>query len=154
MKFKPLVTVILLVFVVVSLGAAVADVAGWRTRESVDSDNAVVPASGERWVAYYFHSSTRCPTCRRIETHAQDAVAEEVKVAKVDWRVVNYEEPANQHFAKDFKLLCPSVVLAQVRDGATVRWKNLERVWELNDDRAAFLDYVRSELAAFKEVQP
>lgn len=154
MKLKPLLTFVLLAFVVVSLGAAVAEVAGWRTEESADPDKAVTPVSGERWIAYYFHGSTRCPTCRRIEAHARDAVAEEVKVDKVDWRVVNYEEPANQHFATDFKLLCPSVVLAQVRDGATMRWKNLDRVWELNDDRAAFLDYVGAELAAFKEVQP
>ena len=45
-------------------------------------------------------------------------------------------------------------MLVQTRDGAVVRWKNLERVWELNDDRPAFLDYVRAELAAFEEVRP
>jgi hypothetical protein len=77
-----------------------------------------------------------------------------VESGEVAWRVVNYEDPAFRRHATEFKLLCPSVVLAQTRDGEVIRWKNLERVWELHEDRTAFLEYVRAELAVFREVRP
>lgn len=153
MKLKPVLTVALLAFALVSLAAAVADVAGLRG-PAVVAEPAAQTTPGDRLVAYYFHNSTRCPTCRAIESHAREAVAPAAEAGDLDWRVVNYEEPARKHFASEFKLLCPSVVLVQTRNGATVRWKNLERVWELNDDRTAFVEYVRAELAGFREAQP
>lgn len=52
------------------------------------------PTSGERVIAYYFHTATRCPTCRAIESHVRDAVAAQVDVGVVEMRAVNYEEPA------------------------------------------------------------
>lgn len=153
MKIKSVLTAVLLAFVTVSLAAAVADIAGLRGK-ATETALPAAPTTGDRLIAYYFHAATRCPTCRTIESHARDAVAPEVKAGGIEWRVVNYEEPAHRHFVAEFKVLCPSVVLVQTRDGEVVRWKNLERVWELNDDRTAFLDYVRTELAAFPEVRP
>lgn len=153
MKLKTILTAGLLAFVAVSLAAAVADVA--RLRHPAASPDPVEDgASGDRLIVYYFHTATRCPTCRTIESHAREAVAPQVDARAIDWRVVNYEEPANRHFADQFKLLCTSVVLVQTRGGEVVRWKNLERVWELNDDRSASIDYVRAQLNAFKEDRP
>lgn len=153
MKIKSVLTAILLAFVTISLTVAVADIAGLRGKARETAPPAA-PTTGDQLIAYYFHAATRCLTCRTIESHARDAVAPQVKAGGIEWRVVNYEEPAHRHFATEFKLLCPSVVLVQTRDGEVLRWKNLERVWELNDDRTAFLEYVRAELAAFPEVRP
>jgi hypothetical protein len=153
MKLRTILTAALLAFVAVSLAAAVADVAGLR-RPAASPYPVGDGASGDRLIAYYFHTATRCPTCRAIESHAREAVAPQVDAGAVGWRVVNYEEPANQHYAAQFKLLCPSVVLVQTRGGEVVRYKNLERVWELNDNRAASVDYVRAQLNAFKEDRP
>jgi hypothetical protein len=152
MKFRSILTGLLLAFVVVSLAVAVADVAGLRP--TVQQVEAAPVSAGDRLIAYYFHTNTRCPTCRAIESNAHAAVAAEVEAGKLDWRVVNYEEPSARHFATEFKLLCPSVILVQMRDGVVTRWKNLERVWELNDDRQASVEYIRAELTAFQEGQP
>ncbi len=146
-------TAALLAFIGVSLAAAVAQVAGLRGPTAAVAP-APPPAAGERVLAYYFHTATRCPTCRAIERQAHEAVAGDAAAGSVDWRVVNYEEPAQQHFATTFQLTCPSVVLVHTRDGAVVRWKNLERVWELCDEPAEFVAYVRGELVAFREGQP
>jgi hypothetical protein len=153
MKIKHILTAALLAFVAVSLAAVVADLSGLGGK-ATETAPPVAPRSSEQWIAYYFHTATRCPTCRAIESKARDAVAPQVNAGAVEWRVVNYEETAHRHFAAEFKLLCPSVVLVQTRDNEVVRWKNLERVWELNDDRTAFLEYMRAELAAFTEVRP
>jgi hypothetical protein len=153
MKIKHVLTAALLAFVAVSLAAAVADVAGLRG-PAPDPVTSVAGPSSERLIAYYFHGSTRCPTCRTIEAHAREAVAPQVEAGSLAWRLLNYEDPAYQPFAAEFDVLCPSLVLVQTRDREVVRWKNLERVWELHDDRTAFVAYVRAELAAFKEEGP
>lgn len=153
MKIKPIVTAGLLAFVVVSLTAALADVVGLR-QANQPATPSTADSRGNRLITYYFHTSTRCPTCRAIEANARDALAPEVEAGQLEWRVINYEEPGNLHFVEEFKLLCPSVVLVQTFEGTPIRWKNLERVWELHDDKPAFLAYTRAELASFQEVRP
>lgn len=153
MSFKSVLTAGLLAFVAVSLAVAVADVAGLRGPKASTPPPAGTP-SGEKLVACYFHTSTRCATCRTIEALAREAVAPQAKAGAVEWRVVNYEEPANRHFAEKFELVSASVVLMRIRDGEVVRWKNLEEVWQLVDERDPFVAYVRKELAAFVEGRP
>lgn len=152
MWLKQLLTAGLLIFVAVSLGAAVLGVGG--TGAVVPPADPVEQAPGERLIAYYFHTATRCTTCRTIEAHAREAVGPRVDAGSVAWTVVNYEDPANRHFVAEFGLFCPSVVLTQTHDGKVTRWKNLEHVWDLTDDRTAFVEYVRAELAAFEEDRP
>jgi co-chaperonin GroES (HSP10) len=43
-------------------------------------------------------------------------------------------------------LFSKSVVLAVGAGGTEKRWKNLERVWVLVNDEAAFKEYVRGEI--------
>lgn len=152
MKFRPLLTAALLTFVVVSLGVAIADVAGWR--RSGDGHPTLEPAKGEQWTVFYFHSSHRCPTCRSIEANTRAAVKDEVAADGLTLRVLDYEAPAHRHFVEQFDLAFPTVILALLRDGATVRWKNLDRVWDLWEDPPAFVRYVQAEWAAFKEERP
>ena len=100
-------------------------------------------------IAYYFHGNTRCPTCRAIESYAHDAVqtgfAEQLGSGRLKWQVVNYESPGNEHFATDYEIFAPTVVLVERRGGSQTEWKNLDRVWELVDDKEAFVRYVQSE---------
>jgi hypothetical protein len=100
-------------------------------------------------IAYYFHGNTRCPTCRAIESYAHEAVqtgfAEQLESGRLTWRVVNYESPGNEHFATDYEIFAPTVVLVAVSGGAQEEWKGLDRVWELVDDKDAFVQYVQSE---------
>lgn len=154
MKLKNILTAALLAFVVASLAVALADVTGLRGPGPADTSTARNESTGDRITAYYFHTRSRCTTCKAIEANAHDALAAEAEAGALDWQVIDYEDPSHQHFATRFELLCPSVVLAQYHDGKVTRWKNLERVWDLTDDRPAFLEYVRAELAAFREVQP
>ncbi len=153
MRFKLFLTGSLLTFVVISLGVAIADVAGLRSSGS--TDEAVNPsAKGEQWVAFYFHSSHRCPTCQGIEANTKAAIGDLVAGQAIQMRVLNYEEPAHRHFVEKFELAFPTLILAQLRDGSIIRWKNLERIWELCDERPAFISYVQTEVANFREGRP
>ena len=101
-------------------------------------------------VAYYFHTNTRCDTCIKIEAYSHEAIEEgfknEIKDGTLKLRVVNYEEPENRHFIKDYKLVSKSLILVKVVDGKQTEWTNLKLVWTLVKNKEAFLNYVRGEV--------
>lgn len=100
-------------------------------------------------VAYYFHTTKRCVSCRKIEawTHEalEQAFATELAEGRLVWRTVNIDEKDNKHFVEQYKLYTKSVVLVEERDGKEVRWANLSRVWQLLDRKDAFLWYIQGE---------
>ncbi len=104
-------------------------------------------------VAYYFHTNTRCDTCRKIEAYSHEAIEEgfraELKDGTLELRVVNYEEPANRHFIKDYQLVSKSLILVNMVDGKQTEWTNLKLVWELVKNKKAFLNYVRGEVSNY-----
>ena len=101
---------------------------------------------------YYFHGATRCATCKTIEAYAHETVASafapELKAGSLEWTVVNVDLPANQHFTRDFQLYTRSVVVVDATDPR--RFKVLDRVWQLAQDKAAFQKYVEEEIRAFR----
>ena len=105
------------------------------------------------FVAYYFHGSFRCRTCRTIEAYSEEAIrggfADELASNHLAWRVVNIDQSENKHFARDFELVTRSLVLVEYRDGEVIRWENLKQVWQLVRDKERFLDYVRSSTRKF-----
>ena len=124
-------------------------------RETTPSTPTAAPAPAHVVRVYYFHGNARCVSCRKIEALAAETVratfADEVKQGKVEWRVVNVEEPANKHFIQDYRLYTKSLVVVDLVDGTQVRWKNLERIWELLREDEVFRQYVRDEVRSFLE---
>ena len=101
-------------------------------------------------VVYYFHSNIRCPTCRSIESQAQETVqthfASQLGSGEVVWKIVNYEQPAAKPLAEKFQIQMPVVVLARMKDGKIEDWKRLDEVWAVVGDKPAFTKYVRKEI--------
>jgi len=108
-----------------------------------------------KFIAYYFHSNARCPTCMRIEAWTESVIhssfSDTVRQGLLEWRVVNVEEPGNRHFIDDYQLYTKSVVLVEITGGRQTRWKNLSRTFELAllGDRDAYWAYIRDEVASF-----
>lgn len=138
---------------VFSIIAAVLIVASGATPPELSAQEAKAAPAADGVVAFYFHGNTRCATCKKIEAYADDAIhngfAPALRTAALTWRVVNIEEPENRHFIEDFQLVTRSVVLAEYRDDRIVRWKNLEKVWQLVRDKDGFTSYVQSETREF-----
>jgi len=112
-------------------------------------------AASPKVIAYYFHTTYRCITCRRIEAYSREAIEQEfaqaLKDGKLDFRLVNVEDSANQHFIQDYQLFTKSLILVKMKDGKQSEWKNLRRVWELVRRKDAFLRYVQDEVRAYLE---
>jgi len=104
-------------------------------------------------VVYYFHGTARCPTCRKFESFSSEALreafAEALKDGRLEWRVVNIEEPDNEHFVSDYQLYSKSIVIVKIQDGKQIAWKNLKRIWELVRDKEAFMQYVKDEVSSY-----
>lgn len=150
MNAKNLLTAGLLVFVAAAIITIVVREGGGKdspVAAAVPSANAPLPADG--LIAYYFHGEIRCPTCKKIESYAHEAIeagfSEELNSGKLTWRVLNYEVLANAHFATEYEIASPTVVLVRAVQGQPKDWRNLTRVWELVGDKDAFMQYVQEQ---------
>jgi hypothetical protein len=107
---------------------------------------------------YYFHTTQRCASCKKVEALSAEAIRagfeHELGDGRLEWQVVNVEDPQNRHFTADYQLYTKSVVVVDRANGQQVRWKNLPKVWELLQDEKGFRLYVQSEVRAYLEKQP
>jgi len=113
----------------------------------------VAAAGGDQVVVYYFHRTLRCQTCLAIEDLAAFAITQnlivEIERGALAWRPVNVDQEADAHFVDDFALETQALVVAAYHEGALVRWRNLEKVWDLHPTPAAFDAYVLSAVRGF-----
>lgn len=77
-----------------------------------------------------------------------DDFGAEMKAGRIKWAPVNTSDRPNRHYVEDYKLYAKSVVLSVSRNGKETDWQNLERVWALVRNEAAFKDYVREAIRA------
>jgi hypothetical protein len=110
-------------------------------------------SSSTKVIAYYFHVTARCTTCRTIEAYSREAIVNHFKndlaSGRLEWQVVNIELPQNEHFVKDYQLFAKSVVLVHIANGKQQSYKTLNDVWELVDDKAKFQEYIEKEVRGY-----
>jgi len=127
---------------------AAADQSEPETAESVSNES-------PQFIAYYFYTSKRCASCYRLEQWSETAIKDHFKKAiesgRLQWKTVKVDKPENEHFTKDFNLYTKSLVIVEQNDGETVRWKNLDKVWQLLRNKDKYFDYVTTETKAFME---
>lgn len=106
-----------------------------------------------RVIAYYFHTTSRCASCRAIEAYSREAIenafAAELADGRLVWKPVNIEVRGNEHFVKDYGLYTKSLVLVNEVRGRPAQWKTLEKVWQLLTDKGRFMRYVEEEARAY-----
>lgn len=109
--------------------------------------------SKHKVIAYYFHGTKRCVSCKKIEAYTKEAIdsafANELKNGQLEWLVINTDSSQNEHFTEDYKLYTKSVILSDLHDGKQTRWVNLEKVWEYLDDQQKFHEYIQTELKSY-----
>ncbi len=164
MKMKSVLAVFLLAFVAVAIAWALLKPAETAVVEETATvpveqvaaaapETVPVEAIANGVVAYYLHPESRCATCLKIEELSrmaiEDGFPEELEKGRLQWLVLNVDQPANKHFMDDFDLHTTSLVLARRKDGETVDFKNCTKVWELVHSPMKFNSYVELETSTF-----
>lgn len=151
MNARKIITLLLLVLVAASAAYLLVDGARGRAASRADSasNGDIASAAADRVIAYYFHGSQRCQTCLTIEAYTAEAIrtgfADALSSGALEWKVVDIEEPENEHFVQDYQISTRTVVLVEMKDGKQVRWSPLGRVWKLVGDKPAFMSYIQAE---------
>jgi hypothetical protein len=82
-----------------------------------------------------------------IEAYAQQAIEtkfkDELQNGTLQWKTVNTDESANEHFVKDFALVSSSLVVVEMSGGDVVRHDVLQDAWTLVRDEPRFKQYVQ-----------
>jgi hypothetical protein len=129
---------------------------GDKTAAPAASDPNAAP---DNVVVYYFHGARRCRTCVGIQETIQKTVRErfvqETGSGAMTFKEINIDEPANQHFAKEFNLSFSTMVVTANKGQKTVKWENFYKVWDHARDPEALTAYteksIRSYLALLKK---
>ncbi len=112
-------------------------------------------ASPLKLVAYYFHPTQQCVTCRTIQAYAKEAIESKyghlLKAGVIEWRPLDVEQRANNHFISDYRLVTSSLVLVKYNNGRKGKWQILDKTWMLVRKKADFIQYVQSNIDKFLE---
>lgn len=105
---------------------------------------------GNRLVVYYFHSNFRSYSCLRIERLAKETLQKrfekELAKGEVVFKKVNVEKKENRYLIDRYRLYTNSLVIAAVRDGQEVGFKNLSLVRQYLWSEKKFFEYVEKEI--------
>lgn len=130
MKAKRIVRGVLLGFVAISIGFAIAK------EFVVTSAQLAEPPSGDRTVVFYMHATFRCATCNRVESTAQTLIATEfsgpVNDGSLEWVPVDFQQ--NEELADRYTVSGNMIVVVRFKDGKEVCRKRLANVMDLAVD--------------------
>ena len=141
------------------LFSVVAAIAGDKPETTPKDSTKVTTVESEKSqrsdqvVVYYLHMNRRCMTCNKLEAYSREAVesvfAEQLRDSSIVFRVENFEQEGNEHFAKDYQLYSQSLILSRQNEGKETEWKNLDKIWKLVGNKEEFITYVQTEIADF-----
>lgn len=162
MNWKKILSGLLLVFVLITIGFALGKEV--TVRKFQNRENGVTPmpdgtgekprptdtaALNDHVIVYYFHGAVRCKTCNGIEKSAHEVVntqfAEEQKDGRVVWHTENFQE--REDLAKRYEVTSSTVVVVEMRGGKETGFERLDMVWELTDDVEALQKYIALAIA-------
>lgn len=148
---------LLLLFVVASFGAMVANMA--REREMVSS-----AASAEQLISEFdlpfrsgiavllFHRTPRCAFCNALEANARATIDHSDFVAQqrpgVALRLADMASPQAQAFMRQYGVMTVSLVIVTMRDDRIEQVQTFVDGWHLADDRETFVARLREVIDA------
>lgn len=161
MKIKRIITLVLIIFVIISIAFVIIkenkpqkqeNTPAGVVSEAPATESKVIQKHNDKnyVVVYYFHGNMRCRTCMAFEEYIQNALddffAEKMKEGKLVYKVINVEDSGNEHFIRDYNLVTKSVVVAEFANGKEVKWKKLDKIWNLVGNKQQFIGYIKSEI--------
>lgn len=98
----------------------------------------------------YFHATQRCQGCLAIEELTEntmkDSFAKELKDSSITYSSIDFLLEENAHFQDDYKFDFQTLIISKKVNGKEVKWKNLEKIWDLYSNPANYAKYLESEI--------
>ncbi len=121
--------------------------------DSVIQEHAAPAELRSKVIVHYFHRKVRCQECLAVEDLARRIVARQfvthVTAGRLEFRSVLLDDPDNWHYVDEFLLTSPSLVVAEMGEDGTVRWKKLEKVWDMIATESECRSYVVGEIEEY-----
>ena len=116
--------------------------------DATAKSGASADSPADRVVVMYFHRTKRCPTCLKMGGYAEEAVktgfAPDLKSGKVEFHYIDFQDEKNKAITKGYNVSGPTLIVAKVVDNKVAGRKNLTEIWAKVRDKAAFLEYVQT----------
>ncbi len=97
-------------------------------------------------VVTYFTSNARCQTCLKIERLTNETIeknfTKELASKEIVFQTINFDQPENKHYIKDYGLAFKTVVVSEHKNGKEVQWAKYDKVWNLVDTPDQFAAYL------------
>ena len=104
-------------------------------------------------VVTYFTTDVRCKSCRAIEALTRSVVerqyTEALEGGHLVFQTKNIDRAENKHFIDEYQLAFKTVVIALMQDGKEIRFKKMDKVWELLGNQDAFAEYIADGIREF-----
>jgi hypothetical protein len=149
--------------VVVVCAAVFSAVAGVRLMAAdKPADKAADPAAqkalpAHRVVAYYFHRTQRCPTCKLVGSYVEECLTKGMAAESKDGRVViqmiDFQDPKNKQYTDYYKIAGPALVICDVKNDKVAAWKPAPKAWSLVGNKDKLFQYVQGEVRAYLEAK-
>ncbi len=121
--------------------------------QSFSDENKEITLKKSKTIIYYFHSSIRCETCNKLEDFTKNAVmkyfSKEIDGAIIELKIINIDDKENEHFIKDYDLYMQAVILSKIVDDKEIMNKNLDKIWDLVENKEKYYLYIEKEIKEF-----
>ena len=111
------------------------------------------PMPDDGVIVYQFHRRFRCDACYKLENTINEALQthfpEELKAGNLVFRVHDLDEEGSILYEKKYDFFYNTVIVVDMEDGKETRFKNLEEVWSLVEDKDKATEFIRSHIADY-----
>jgi hypothetical protein len=144
---------LVVLFCTLLLASVLVPAAGPVFAEGPLPDGCLGNLNDNQVIVYYFHRKFRCQSCEVLESTLQNTMqityADHFGAGKLAMCIVNVDDPENRHYLEKFEIFSNSVVIVEKNNGVVLRFKNLESIWDISQDRDAITHLLQTEVAEF-----
>ena len=104
-------------------------------------------------IVYQFHRRFRCDACHDLEEAINEALkthfSKELESGTLVFEVIDLDAEGNERYSETFDFFYNTVIMVDREGGKQARFKNLEEVWDLTEDKDAAMEFIRKHIAEY-----
>ena len=111
------------------------------------------PLPNDGVIVYQFHRRFRCDACHILEEAISETLkthfSRELETGDVVVRVIDLDAEGNERYSETYDFFYNTVIIVDMENGKETRFKNLEEVWDLTEDKDAVIEFIKSHIEEY-----